>query len=278
MQIFNEERVLQISPALIQPNPFQPRKEFDAAGLEDLKNSIKEHGIIQPLVVIEIGEGHFQLVVGERRLRASQLLGLERVPVIVREKIDDRKKLELSLIENLQREDLSSLEKAVAYKKLAEEFNLSHQAIAERMGISRPVISNTIRLLGLPEAIKKALNEGKIFESHCWVILGYKSEEDQMKIFSGIVERNLPTRFALKELQEEREKAQFSAEPYGKTNFFTTPTTKTIKDFDVREKEENLREALGTKVEIEKRGQQGKIVIEFYSNEELENIISKICF
>ncbi len=278
MQIFKEEKVLQISPALIQPNPFQPRKKFDPEGLEDLKNSIKEHGLIQPLVVIEIGEGHYQLVTGERRLKASQLLGLERVPVIVREKIDDRKKLELSLIENLQIEDLSSLEKAVAYKKLAEEFNLSHQAIAERMGISRPVISNTIRLLGLPEAIKKALNEGKIFESHCWAILGYKSEEDQMKIFSGIVERNLPTRFALKELQEERENAQFSTEPYGKTNFFTTPTTKTIRDFDVREKEENLREALGTKVAIEKRGQQGKIVIEFYSNEELENIVSKICF
>lgn len=278
MQIFNEERVLQISPVLIQPNPFQPRKEFDAAGLEDLKNSIKEHGIIQPLVVVEIGEGHYQLVAGERRLRASQLLGLERVPVIVREEIDDRKKLELSLIENLQREDLSPLEKAVAYKKLAEEFNLSHQTIAERMGKSRPVITNTIRLLGLPEAIKKALNEGKVSESHCRVILGYKAEEDQMKIFYGIVERNLPTRFALKELQEERENAQFSTEPYGKANFFTTPTTKTIKDFDVREKEENLREALGTKVEIEKRGQQGKIVIEFYSNEELENIVSKICF
>ena len=271
------EKILQISQSLIQSNPFQPRKKFDQQELEELKESIRKHGIIQPIVVTEIGEGHYQLIAGERRLKASQLLGLEKVPVIVRDEVKEDQKLELSLIENIQRKDLSVLEKAIAYKKLHEEWGLSHQEIGERLGKSRPVVSNTIRLLALPEEIKSALAEGRISETHFRLILSYKAEEDQLKFFYKITESGVPSRFALKEIQEEREEARYHLEPNKISNIFTTPVTKTIKDFDLREKEENLMEALGTKVEINKSGQSGKITIEFYSEEELKNIIEKIC-
>ncbi len=273
-----KEKILQISPSLIQLNPFKPRKNFNLGELEELKNSIKIHGIIQPLIVSELGEGHYQLIAGERRLKASQLLGLEKVPVVVREDVDDNQRLELSLIENIQRKDLSPLEKALAYKKLAEEFNLSHQVIADRLGKARPTISNTIRLLNLPEEIKKSLSEGIITETHCKIILGYKTEYEQLKFFYKITASNLPAYKALRDIQEERKVAQFDPEPYKRSNIFTTPLTKTItNDFDIREKEEKLREILGTRVDISKSGQAGKIIIEFYSEEELKNIIDKIC-
>lgn len=274
-----KEKIFQIPPSLIQLNPFQPRKTFDPKELDDLKNSIREHGIIQPLAVSELGDGGYQLIAGERRLRAAQLLGLETVPAIVREGVREDIKLELSLIENIQRKDLSPLERAAAYKRLADEFGLTHQEIADKLGKARPVISNTIRLLGLPEEIKKALGDGKISETHCKIILSYKNETEQIKFFYKILETNLPIRYALQEVQEERERAQFYLEPSKRAEIFTKPITKTIKniDLDLREKEENLQEVLGTKVEINKRGGNGEIIIEFYSDEELRNIIEKIC-
>lgn len=271
----NKEEILQVPPSLIEPNPYQPRKNFDQKELEGLMDSIKKFGVLQPLLVIETPEGKYQLIAGERRLRASQLLGLAKVPVIVREE-GKKQQLEISLIENIQRENLNPLERAMAYKRLIEEFSLGHQEIAERLGKARPTISNALRLLGLPEEIKKALVEGKITESHCQIILSYKTESEQKTLFYKIIETNIPVRKVLREIQEERR--AFHLEPFSKPNIFTTPVTKSLKDIDLKEKEEKLRESLGTRVEIDKKGVgDGKIVIDFYSEEELMNIIEKIC-
>lgn len=246
------ERVLEIPLEKIVPNPRQPREQFGEQGIEDLKQSVATHGILQPLIVVQKGEG-YELVAGERRLRAAKAVGLAKVPAVVRT-ATEQQKLELSLIENLQRENLNPIEEAKAYRALIKEFGLRHDDVARRVGKSRPVISNALRLLELPMEMQQALIAGKIAYSAARALLGLTPEErkrvfDQLmrgeKISSGEIEKKAPP-------QRRKEDPNLIAAGA------------------------QLREALGTKVMVNRRGTRGTIAIEFYSDEELQGIVDRV--
>ena len=188
-----EDTVKTIPVTSILPNPRQPRTQFDEGELADLAQSIKEHGVIQPLVVNEIGDGKYQLIAGERRLRAAQMAGLNDVPAITRQ-ANDRELLELALIENVQREDLSPLEAAEAYKNLEETFNLTHEEISKRVGKNRTSVTNTIRLLKLPGEVQKSLLEKKITEGHARVLLALPTAQAQISAMNHIINNGLNVR------------------------------------------------------------------------------------
>jgi len=229
-----------------------------------LADSIKEHGIIQPLVVIKIAPDQYELIAGERRLKASKLAGLDMVPVIIREETGEREKLELALVENIQREDLNILEEARAYKKLIEEFDLTQEEIAERVGKSRSAVANKVRLLGLPFEIQRALQAGKITEGHARSILAIENTEKQRALFELILKDNLTVRQAedkVREVTVSTHKRRVGA---------------TVQDPVYKEKEDQIAQSLGTKVQIKKSGGGGKIIIDFYSSEELESMTGKI--
>lgn len=251
-----EEAILEIPVEKIRSNPYQPRNVFDEQSLEDLVNSIKEHGIIQSLVVTKISDDFYELIIGERRLRAAKILNLEKVPVIIRS-VESSKKLELSLIENIQRKDLNPMERARAYQRLIGEFELTQEEMAKRLGKARATVANTLRLLTLPEKIQKAIEEEKITEGHGKILLSLDSLEKQEAMLCRILGLGLTVREAGQLVVFKRKKPA-------------------LKDPILRFKEEQLQEALGTKVTIKKRGKKGKIIIEFYSEEDLENLIKKI--
>jgi ParB family chromosome partitioning protein len=253
----------QIPVDLIKPNPSQPRLEMDDAKLEELSNSIREHGIIQPLILTkEPDQEEYILIAGERRLRAAKLAGLESVPAIVRQ-VSDQERLELALIENIQRENLTPLESAEAYQQLNDEFGLSHDQIAERVGKSRTAVTNTIRLLKLPEAIRAAIGSGKISEGHGRALLSLNSEKAQLAAFQTIVSHELNVRQAeelVRKLAGEKPVVEQSKPP---------------KDPEVKEIENNLRSILGTKVTLNHGKKGGTLVIHYYSDEELETLIQR---
>jgi ParB family transcriptional regulator, chromosome partitioning protein len=253
--------IVMADPDNIELNPHQPRKTFNDEELNNLVESIREHGILQPLVVIKAASGHFQLVAGERRLRASRILGLKEVPVIVRA-AEELESLELSLIENIQRQDLNPLEEAEAYYKLNTEFSLTQEEIAKRVGKKRSTIANIVRLLQLPLVIKKALAENRITLGHAKVILEATDEATQIKIFNKIIEGQL----SVKESEREVKKIQVHAHQ----------RLLSQKEARILEWEERLRERFGQKVTINKRGSRGGVLIEFYAEEELIEIIRKL--
>ena len=251
------DRILKISPDQISYNPLQPRTVFADSALKDLAASIKEHGIIQPLVACRKGNV-YELIAGERRLRAARLLGLTEVPVIIR-KEKDQKKLELALIENLQRENLNPIESARAYQRLIDEFNLTQEEAAHQIGKARSSIANALRLLVLPQPIQEALSAGRISEAHAKYLLGLEGEERQLNMLKHILRQNLSVAETDKEIKR-----------LGGTKRARQ------KDFQDRAREEKLSQILNTKVELKRSGLGGKIVIDFYSEEELEQILKKI--
>lgn len=254
----NSSYMQNVDPRLIVANPYQPRKDFDPIALNDLVESIKEHGILQPLIVSPKGD-KFELIAGERRLRSAMELELKEVPVIIRD-VSDQKKLEIALIENLQREDLSPIESAVAYSQLINEFNLTQDDLAKKMGIARSTIANTLRFLLLPEEIKIALSKKQITEAHAKYLLGLDGEVKQLNIFRKIIFNNLSVRETDKLIKQ-----------YGGTK-----KAKIIIGEIDRKIIDSLQIQLGTKIEI-KRGQKGgRIEINFYSEEDFINIIGKI--
>lgn len=255
--------VLKVAPEDVEINPHQPRKDFNEEELINLVNSIKKHGILQPLVVVKTSEGKYELVAGERRLRAARNLGLGEVPVIVRQ-AGEIEKLELSLIENIQRQDLNPLEEANAYKKLNEEFSLTQEEIAKRVGKKRSTIANVLRLLQLPSEIKKALAENKITMGHAKVILEAPDETSQLKIFYKILDSNL----SVKESQREVKKINVKAHKRSVSE----------KEAKLLEWEEKMKDFFGQKVNISKRGSRGNITVEFFSDEEMLEIIRKILY
>ena len=258
-QILDEkDRVIKVDPEKIIPNPYQPRKDFSQDSIDELVQSIKEHGIIQPLIVSREAD-HYELIAGERRLRASKQAGLLEVPVIVRD-IDKQKKLEVALIENVQRQDLNPLETALAYQRLIDEFNITQTDLSKRIGKPRSSVANTLRLLNLPTEIREALYKGQITEAHAKYLLGLDSEAKQLSIFKKIIHNNLSVRDTNKEVRR-----------IGGTKSAKIPINYADKD-----KEESLRQTLGTKVEIVRKGVGGSIVIDFYSDGELDQIIEKI--
>lgn len=250
-------RVLEISVESIEENPRQPRTHFSQSELEDLIASIKEYGIIQPLVVTQKKDG-YQLIAGERRLRASKALGLETVPVVVRT-ATDQEKLELALIENIQRHDLNAVEEARAYKALIDTFELTQEAVAKRVGKSRSSIANTIRLLDLNEEILAALADGEITRSHARALLAQADPTIRNQMFLQMISGDMTVR-----------------EAEGVTKKNGTKKAKGKKDANIVAQERSLESIFGTKVRIEDKGDKGKIVIDYYSKEELYTILDRM--
>lgn len=241
-----------------RPNPYQPRKQFEQEALEELKQSIAEHGILQPLIVRKSIKG-YEIVVGERRFRAAQKAGLTHVPAISREMTDEQM-MEIALLENLQREDLSPIEEAKSYEQLIEDLGVTQDELSKRLGKSRSHIANLIRLLALPKAVTDKINEGALSMGHGRALLGVKEQDLQLKLVKKIEAEALNVR------QVERLIHDMTNRPSKKKD-------KKPRDIFLQEREENLKERLGTGVKIHKGKRKGKIEIEFTNNEDLERII-----
>ncbi len=259
--------VEEIDLDLIVPNPHQPRAAFSEASLQELVQSIREHGVIQPLIV-SAGDspGVYQLIAGERRLRAARLAGLERVPVVVKEAAD-RELLEIALVENLQREDLNALEEARAYRRLADEFGLTQEAISSRVGRSRTAVANSMRLLGLSDEIKGSLAGGEISEGHARALLGLDAEAARREAWRRVVDRGLTVR--------QTEELVRSWPPNGEAKPASQPLRRAHSP-EIAAVEDKLRSALGTKVELRRSARgRGRLVVHFYSDEELEALLRR---
>ena len=256
--VSDDDKVLHINPDVIKANSQQPRSDFNEANLEDLARSIKEYGVLQPLVVSRRGDG-YELIAGERRLRASKMAGLKTVPVIIR-LADEQRRLEMALIENIQREDLNPIELAVSYRRLADEFNLKVDEVAKRLGKSRPLISNTMRLLNLPEEIQRAIADGSLGHSHANAIAGLDSEAKQMELFRKIVANKMSSA----QSWEETKKMGGTKQARIKEN---------LSDHDRVAK---LQEFFGSKARIRRKSKGGQIIIDFSDDEILNEMIRKI--
>jgi len=254
----NSDEVIKIPIENIVPNPRQPRKYFAEENLKELAESIKEHGVIQPIIVTK-ADGKYELIAGERRLQASKLAKMSEVPAIVR-LATSQQKLELALVENIQRHNLNAIEEAKAYQELHSEFNLTQEEIAKRTGKSRSAIANIIRLLELPVEIQRGIIEGKITEGHARAILGLENPEKQRALYELILKNNLTVRDTEDKVREvtvhtHKRKVSKQVDPY------------------LQDLEDNIQQKLGTKIKIKKRGTTGKITIDFYSEEEFEKIV-----
>lgn len=253
----------------INPNPYQPRKEFDDATLRDLSDSIRQYGVLQPLVVSRIevekqdGSGletTYELIAGERRLRASRLAGVKQVPVIIREGDDSKMKLELAIIENLQREDLNPVDRARAFMRLIDEFSLTHAQVGQKMGKSREYVSNSLRILQMPQEILDALQAGKIMEGHTRPLMMLVDRpEEQETLFKEIVYKKLSVREA------ERIARRIAVDRVRKKELLPDANTLSIED--------ELEEKLGTRVHIQRKADGGKITIDFFSDADLAEIL-----
>jgi ParB family chromosome partitioning protein len=244
----------------INPNPQQPRHHFDHNSLEDLVGSIKVHGILQPLIVTPRSDGRYDLITGERRLRAAQIASFDTVPAIIRE-VRQQESLELALVENLQRQDLNPMEEAEAYIRLHNEFDLTQEKIAKQVGKSRAQVANTMRLLDLSPAIQDALRQGIITFGHAKVILSVENKTEQEKLFSVIVKEGLPVRLAETKVQKVRVRGH---------------ERKMSIDSELKAWENELQHALGTKVKIKGTKHAGAIEVIFYSIQELVVLVKKL--
>jgi ParB family chromosome partitioning protein len=267
---FFGDSVFWIEVDKIKPNPFQPRREFDEARLKDLAESIRMYGILQPLTVtrkeFEKPDGglgvEYELIAGERRLRASKIAGLQQVPALIRSgEQDDKVKLELAIIENLQREDINSVDRARAFKRLADEFGMKHVQIAEKVGKSREYVSNTMRILDLPEEILNALSEGKLSEGHTRPLLMLTDrKEEQMVLFKEIVIKRITVR---------------EAEAFARNVAKDRVRKKSLIDPGLAELERKFKETLGTKVYIEKKENGGRIMIDFFNDADIQALLER---
>src|SRR3989339_455453 len=256
----------------IKPNPFQPRRDFDEARLQDLADSIKQYGVLQPLIVSRVevekegGEGimtEYELIAGERRLRAAKLAGVSQVPAVIRTGDTAIMKLELAIIENLQREDLNVVDRARAFFRLVSEFKFTHNEVAKKMGRSREYVSNTLRILSLPEEILNGLSEGKITEGHTRPILMLADHpEEKLVLFKEIVYKKITVREA------EKLARKIAYDRVRKKEFMPDP--------EITELEEEFQEKLGTRVHIDRKELGGQIKIDFFSTEDLRTILDLI--
>lgn len=254
----DKKKILEVPLEEVVSNPWQPRTHFDRDKLEELAESIKQHGILQPLVVSKENKG-YQLIAGERRYKAAEMLGLKTVPIIVKD-VSDRDKLELSIIENIQRRDLNPIETAKAYKRLMEEFGLDYKEVAQQVGKSPSTVNNFLRILKLPVVIKEALEQGKISNHHAKRILSYPTKDEQIKIFKKIIKENIKSQEFDEMVKKDVAKAK-SKEP---------------RDPVLASWEDKLTKSLGAKTSIKKRGERGQITIKFFSHAELKNILDKL--
>jgi ParB family chromosome partitioning protein len=245
----------------IVPNPEQPRRHFDADALAALAESVRQHGLIQPLVVRRVA-GHYELIAGERRLRAAAAAGLETVPVVVREGAPEER-LELAIIENVQRQNLTALEEADAYRHLIDTYGLTQEEVAARVGKSRPAITNALRLLGLPDAVKARLESGELSAAHARAVLAVDGAEEQVSFAEELATARVSKAEAERRAQERRTRPKRG----GATG---------VADVHLRGIAEELTRGLGTRVRIQKRARGGVIEIEFYSDAELNRLVDRL--
>lgn len=255
------ETVEEIPLKEIRPNPYQPRKYFSEEGIADLKQSILEHGVLQPIIVRKSIKG-YEIVVGERRYRAAKAAGLKKIPAVVRS-LTDEKMMELAVLENLQREDLTPIEEASAYQMLLDRLEITQEQLAKRLGKSRPHIANMVRLLSLPQEIQELIHEGKISMGHGRALLGIKDKKKIPSVVDKVIKEGLNVR-QLEELIQQLNR-NVSRE---------TKKRKEKKDVFLMEQENVLRERFGTTVKIKKGKRKGKIEIEFFSDDDLNRILA----
>jgi len=263
-EVSDRPRAVEIPVDRLSPNPFQPRRSFTEEGLEQLADSIRHHGILQPIVVRPSGDG-YQLIAGERRWRAAQIAGLQRIPAVVRE-LDDPGMVQVALIENLQREDLNPIEEASAYRRLMDEFNMTQEQLSSAIGRSRPAIANAVRLLNLPEAIQRAVEERKLSEGHARCLLAISNQGDQLKVAAEIIANGLNVRQAEELVKGTTQNV--SRETIRK------PTSQ--EDPNAVRLTQRLGERLGTRVKLSGSVSKGKLEIEYYSAEDLDRILEII--
>ncbi len=256
--VHKEDQVQQIAVAKITANPFQPRKIFDETAIEELSASIMEHGIIQPIVVRK-KDKKYEIVAGERRYRAARQAGLTEVPAIVKD-FDEQQMMEVAILENLQREDLTPIEEAEAYSNLIHKLNFTQDDLAKRLGKSRPHIANLIRLLQLPEDVRELVNIGELSMGHGRALLGLKNKRRIPEVANKVMRDHLNVRQLEKYIQDVNEEV-------------SRETKKVKKDIHVQATESQLREYFGTQVQIKKAKNKGKIEIEFYSEDDLYRIL-----
>lgn len=259
----DKERVTVLKLSQINPNREQPRKAFDEEKLAALAASIEKHGVIQPIIVKDVGEGYYQIVAGERRWRASRMAGLKEIPAIVRS-YDELTTMQVALIENLQREDLNPIEEAQSYKALLDGFSLTQEQVSEQVGRSRSAIANSIRLLSLPDEICKLLEEKVISGGHARAILAVENDEDKLLLAKKIVDGALNVRQAEQLAKSINNKKEKSAE---------ADEAKTEFDIQLGEIQKRMSNLLGTKVKILNGAKKGKIEIEYYSANDLDRVL-----
>ena len=261
-ELKEDNKELEISRLSV--NPFQPRKDFDQEELNELAQSIKENGIIQPIIVRNTDD-MYQIVAGERRWRAAQIAGLDKVPVIIKY-LNDFEMMQIALIENVQREDLNPMEEALAYKRLTEEFNLKQDEIASKVGKSRSTVANAMRLLNLPVDVQKFVSEGLISSGHARALLSLTSKDMIIKLAEKIVSKGLSVR-QTEEIIKEMNNSKVN---------ITTVVTKTSKDPNIIDLENSIQKILGTKVKMVGNYSKGKIEINYYSSDDLDRLIEMI--
>lgn len=261
MEIGDEEKVISIKLSDLRPNPYQPRKEFDVDAIEELKKSIEEHGVIQPIIVRQSIKG-YEIIAGERRFRASKAAGLETIPAVVRE-FSEAEVMEIALIENLQREDLNAIEIASAYKKIMDTFQLTQEELSVKVGKSRSHVANFLRLLQLPENVQDYVARGKLSMGHAKALAGVKERKKLLELAKRCIAEHLSVR-ELEALIQQAETVSRGTKKKGK---------KKQKDLFVAEVEGRLQRILGTSVKIVPGEKKSRIEIDFYSNEDLQRIL-----
>jgi len=249
----------------IHPNPYQPRMEIKPESLLDLSDSIREHGIIEPLIVTQKGETKYELIAGERRWRAAKLAGVKKVPSVIKE-ASKQQMLEMAIVENIQRADLNPLEEALAFKQLVDNYKLTHTNIAKKVGLSRPAVANKIRLLNLPDKIKKGLLSGKISEGHARAILGLGSSQTMLAAYRKIVKEKLSV----------REVEELVRRLNDKKKQVKKKTSKVVPDKQTIFYEKKLQGVYGQKLSIYRSKRGGRVIIPFTNDKELEMMYHKL--
>ena len=264
--IHNEDRISKLRISLVDPKRDQPRKYFDKESLEQLASSIAENGLLQPILVREYGEGRYQIIAGEGRFRASKLAGLTEIPAIILEK-DDKKTAQIALIENIQREDLNPIEEAMAYKSLAEEYDMTQEELSQKVGKSRSAIANTLRLLDLPDEVLTLVASKELSAGHARTLLGAKDKDNMILLAQRAIEEDLSVRVLedLVKLSNKPKKADpVEDEPIPLVDYF-------------RELELRVQAHLGRKVKIEGKGKKKTITLSYEDNEDLDDILKLLC-
>ena len=259
-----KETQKQLRISSIEPNKEQPRKSFDTESLETLARSMKEHGVLQPLLVKPIGEDKYQIIAGERRWRAARLAGLSEVPVVIMDS-DEQKSAEIALIENLQREDLNILEEALGYRQLMDQFSLTQEQVSGKVGKSRSAVANTLRLLALPAPVQQLLRDGELSAGHARALLALESQEDMEKTALLIVKEDLSVRQVEKLVRRMLTAPQEAPSPELE-----------IRKLYLNDLEKKLTEDFGRKIQIKDKGKKGSIVLEYYDSEDLENLLAQL--